>query len=313
MIEAVAKLFMIIGFGTLCTAVRIIPSPRKAITHLNRYALYIAFPLLIIASLSSEQLELRNPAAFIAVHIASAALVLLSLFLVHRFWIRDSGRMLVIATGAIFGNIAYLGIPFCTAVLGDEATSVAAVSAAIHIVIAMTAGAAFLARAGQTERASWRIALNRVIRQPLRWSPFLGLLLRFAPDLVASPIRYVAVPIGKTAGPVALFMLGIYRWINRKRVTEVSLDVGLISATKLIAYPLIALAALTGVAHFSNITLLEGQVFMLVAAMPVAITTFALAEEFKVGQAELAASIVITTIAALGLLPVWAAWLISLP
>jgi len=313
MIEAVAQLFAIIGLGTLCTAVGFVPSPKKTITLLNRYALYIAFPLLIIASLSSDQLELRNPGAFIAVHVLSALLILLFVALVGRFWIRDTGRALVVATGAIFGNIAYLGIPFCAAVLGDKATSVAAVSAAIHIVIAMTAGAAFLARASQTRQASWQLAFTRVAKQPLLWSPFLGLLLRIAPDLLTTSVRYAAVPIGNTAGPVALFMLGIYLWINRRRVTEVGVDAALISAAKLIVYPAISLAVLMVVARFSHITLLEGQVFILVAAMPVAITTFALAEEFKAGQAELAAAIVVTTLAGLALLPVWAAWLISLP
>ena len=47
MLTAVLGLFAIIGVGSLVGATGVLRDPRAVITWLNRYALYLAFPLLI--------------------------------------------------------------------------------------------------------------------------------------------------------------------------------------------------------------------------------------------------------------------------
>lgn len=307
MFSAVTALFSIIALGALCGALRLFPVPSAAIGVLNRYALYVAFPLLIAASLASDQLRMSHPIGFIGLHAAAACIYLPIVWLAARRVTGTTRRTLIVSTGAVFGNIAYLGIPFCTAVLGARATGIAAVSAAIHIVISMITGPTFLARAAEGGQG-WGRVLSRVVKQPLVWSPFVGLLLRYLGG-GADWFLLVARPVGASAGPVALFMLGLYLWENRTAVARWDADAALVCLVKLTLYPAITFALVAILGAPLGLSSMERQVLVLVAAMPVAITTFALAEEFRVGRRTLATAIVLSTMIGLASLSALALWI----
>jgi len=304
MLLRVLPLFAVLGVGALAGLLRLFPSPTAAVGVLNRFALYIAFPMLVVASLGSGALALPDGVGFYAVHAVAAAAQLLVTYALVASAARGLRRdRAAIVVGSVFGNIAYLGIPFCASVLGAHVIGIASLSAAIHIVIGMTIGPALLLRerSGHGGATVGRLVAG-VARQPLVWSPFVGLLLRQLPATVRAPVLDVLTPVGSAAGPVALFMLGLYLHTERAR---------LLGACKLAVYPALTAGALALVQSFAAISVDAAQVVLLVSAMPTAVTAFALTEEYGTGRETVAHAIVLSTVVALVSLPLLAAWVVG--
>ena len=310
MLLRVLPLFAVLGVGALAGALRLFPAPAAAIAVLNRFALYVAFPMLVVASLGSGALALPEGPGFYLVHLLAAAAQLAIGYLVVARATRSLRReRAAIVVGSLFGNIAYLGIPFCASVLGAHVVGIASLSAAIHIVIGMTVSPALLLRerAAGSDTSLARLAAG-VARQPLVWSPFVGLVVRQLPATVQSPLLAVMTPIGAAAGPVALFMLGLYLFVERRRLLALDLPAAVTCACKLALYPALTAAALAAVRPFAPLSLEAAQVVVLVSAMPTAVTAFALSEEYGTGRETVAYAIVLSTVVSLATLPALAAW-----
>lgn len=301
----VLPLFALIGLGVLGGLFKLFKIPEDAIAVLNRYALFIGFPALIIASLADHNVALSGSFGFFAAQVVAFVAMLACLGLVTRASKATRDARGPLAMGAIFGNIAYLGIPFCISVLGAEAAGLGALSAAIHLTIGMCVGPFLLLRGGATEPgAIWKM-WKRVLLLPLVWAPFLGLLLRATPDLVRSPIVALCSPVGASAAPIALFMLGLYLHTHRRQLSRPDLPLMMLTLSKLLLYPAIAWGVLTLVQPFLHLTGAEASVVLFMAAMPMAVTTFSIAEEFGRGQALLSRGVMLTTALSILSLPVW--------
>lgn len=298
---ATLPLFGVIVVGALAGAVRLFPAPNQAIAVLNRFTLYLAFPVLIATSLASTGFSMPGGYGFYVIHAVGAALLLPLALGVGRAATRRTRDALVIGAGAIFGNIAYLGIPYCTAVLGPEATGLASLSAALHIIIAMTLAPLLLDRAAAGPARALATTLVRVARQPLVWAPLAGLLLRQLPSAVRRPLLDGVGPLGQAAGPVALFMIGLYLWERRGllRRGRLGAGVGALTVLKLAAYPALVWGLVVILEPILPVSALQRSVLVLLAAMPVAVTTFSLAEDFGVGRETISVGIVVSTLASL--------------
>ena len=291
-ITATFPLFGVIALGALAGAVRLFPKPDAAIGILNRFTLYIAFPLLIVGSLADSGFDLPDSSAFYLFHLLAVALLVPIA--------RGLGRGdRVVVAGAMFGNIAYLGIPYCAAVLGPESVGLASLSAALHILICMSLAPALLARAAAGAHETSLHTARRVLRQPLVWAPLIGLTLRAVAPAPRMFVVETIAPVGAAAGPVALFMIGLYLWQRRHLVGEAGRGVLVVLGAKLVVYPALMAALILGLQPWLPVTAIQRGVLILVSAMPVAVTTFSLAEEFGAGQDVLSVSIVLSTLASL--------------
>jgi predicted permease len=303
----VVPLFAIIALGALCGHLRLFPNPRAAIEVLNRFALYVAFPLLVISSLSNTEVPMAGGAGFFVAMALAAAAQLAIVVVAGRVAGPLRAKKGPLALGAIFGNFAYLGMPFCISVLGEEATGLAALAVAFHILLAMCLGPVLLLQ-GSEQRWSGREIFKKVAIQPLVWAPFIGLVLRLAPSEVLAPFAMVAEPVGAAAGPVALFLIGLYLHVNRAELRRPDLPLVALSSLKLVVYPAVAWLSVLVVGPWLGLGHTEAAVVVLMAAMPIAVTTFALAEEFETGRALLARGIVATTVLSLVTLPLLASY-----
>ncbi|MFC1706172.1 AEC family transporter [Planctomycetota bacterium] len=312
MLLRILPLFAVIALGAVAGAVRLFPSPVTAIGALNRFALYVAFPALVVAGLAADSLVLPQSAGFYLVHVvALLAQVVCAVALVAKVPAlrRERGP---VAMAAMFGNVAYLGIPFCVAVLGTAATGLAAMSAGIHILLSMTVGPVLLlAGGGGNVWGNLRAVLPRIVVQPLVWSPFLGLSLWLLGDGSRRFVTSLLSPVGNAAGPVALFMIGLYLYVNRGQFLEAGGAVLGICVLKLACFPSLTWLVVLLVGWAVPLAELECQLVVLMAGMPVAVTTFALAEEFRTGRKVISTAVVATTTMALLTLPLLASWIAS--
>ncbi|AKF09011.1 AEC family transporter [Sandaracinus amylolyticus] len=304
---SLASLLLPVALGAIAGRARIFDDPARAIDALNRFALHLAFPALVAVSLSDPHTSIAHRPAFLAI-------VPLSLVVTLAI-VRAIGRALggpaqnetgTVALVVAFGNTAYLGLPYVDAVLGRAVLGTAAVAVAIHVACAMTLGPLLLARWSGGGEGQGRAAMKRVAKQPLLWSPLIGLALRALPSAVLEPLRATFDPIGDTAAPVSMVLLGLYLFTNRASLradASVAAHVG----ARIVLVPLVTLAMALPALSLHWIDAEEARVLLLLAAMPAAITTFSMAFEQGIGSERVAAAIVASTLASALTLPLFTA------
>jgi malonate transporter and related proteins len=295
-LSAAAPLLVAVLAGVLFGALKVFAAPDSAIATLNRWCLYLAFPALIFANVYAAELEIAFAPGFLLATVLPSLLLLGALALTTRRL--EPNARAALGFGSILGNIAYLGIPLSSALIGPQVIGLASVAAAVHIVVSIPLGSFVLLRWGR-RNTNGRVgagASSELLRQPLVWSPILAVLARLLPPAIVEPAIPILEWIGVAASPVALFMIGLYVHTHRRELAALRWsDAGLIAA-KLLVLPALAFACVVLGLRFELLTLDAAKVVIVQAAMPTAITTFALAEEYGVGREPLVRGILGSTI-----------------
>jgi malonate transporter and related proteins len=302
-LAAVAPLILAVLAGALFGALRLFPDPNAAIAALNRLCLYLAFPALIFAGVYEAELAVAAAPGFVVASVLPSLVLLGLVALVTR---KPSVRerlgpdtRAAFGIGSMLGNIAYLGIPISAALVGPQALGLASVAAALHIVLSIPLGSWVLLRWGRREPdiAPTANPLALIVRQPLVWAPILAVLAQLlVPARIVAPLLPPAKWIGAAASPVALVMIGLYLHTHRRELVRLRwADAALIGA-KLVVLPALAFAAVWIGLRLGWLELDAARVVVVQAAMPTAITAFALAEEYGVGRAPLVRAIVAGTL-----------------
>gem|GEM_PF-1108315 len=295
---------LFVGFGA--GAVSLFSSTRTAIQVLNRYSLYIAAPLLIFAGMVDPSLSLPLRPGFYLAHVLALMVGLLFVLLCMPVrTLRPHAGTLALAIA--YGNITFLGIPVLHRAFGEEALGLAALSSGIHTILAMTVGPAlFLLWNQRSADDSWSLKEvgRRLVRQPMVWSPLLGLLARLFGENVQKVLFDYSMVIAVSAGPTAIFMLGLYFWERRETLRHIRMPAVVTVALKLLVLPAVTLGVLVAMRPFFELTPLENVIVLCQSAMPTAITTYSLAEEFDNDRETVATAAILSAVVSLVTLPV---------
>lgn len=285
--------------GVLSGRLRLFDQPEHAIAVLNRYALYVAFPALVLLGVADSTFETPAGIGFWATPVLSLATTL-GLLYVASAWIGTSSERGTLALVASFGNVAYLGLPIVQAGLGPGAMGTAALAVAVYLTLSLLVGPLLLLRWSPDAEGSLGSPLAKVMKLPLLWAPLMGFLVQRLSEGPRSVLMGVLEPVGLSAGPVALFLIGLYVHTHRQSVSRPRSADLRHGTVKLILCPLVTAgwaSVLIGLESES------ARVLILLSAMPVAITTFALSQEFQAGTAMVARTIVLSTLASASTLP----------
>ncbi|MEM1414352.1 MAG: AEC family transporter [Myxococcota bacterium] len=297
---AVLGLLVPVLLGAFAGATKRMRDPEGAIDALNVYALRFGFPALITRGLMTTEAGLpSDPGFWLLVPLVYAA-CLAVVWLTAR---KVAGTLALILG---FGNVAYLGLPLVQAALGDDALALAAVAVPLHLVIGLSIGPALLVRFGGGEGAMrWR----PILTQPLLWAPFVGALLRVLPEDAKVLLEALLAPVAKSAGPVALFLLGLYLHRHRDRARRIDGWDLVHVVMKLALMPALTLGLAWAFVRAGWLEASAAQVLVLLAMMPAAITTFSLAHDLDVGTTRVGRAIVTTSLLSAGVIPlgVWIA------
>ncbi len=282
--------------GGACGALGLFAQPRQAVAVLNRYALYVGFPALVAAGLLEDTAVIPAAPAFWLLWPATLTVCLLIA------WMLRAGP----AAGLVltFGNVAYLGLPYVLAVFGPALAGPAALAVAVHVTGAVTVGPVLLARAASGARRS---VLGAVLRLPLFWAPIVGLCGRQLPSTMRNAAVDALGPFAASAAPIALFLLGLHVYVERGRLTEAGRAAfGLLGARMLLS-PTVAFLLAVAAVRLGWLDPALAQVHVVLAGMPVAITTFSMAHDARVEADRVAAAIVGSSLLATVMLPLWSA------
>ena len=212
---------------------------------------------------------------------------------------------------ALFGNSAYLGLPLVAAWLGEDHLAVASTIVSVHVALTVTLGTALLEREARGTDPK-RLA-RRLITSPLAMSPIVGVLLAGGLDaleLDTHPLVHVGFRaldvLGQTASPLGIFVLGLFLGARAPSLSGPRGQLAFV-LVRLLVVPAATLVLALVLRSVSAVTRDELRALVLLAAVPAAISTFAMVEEAGGDSEPVARAIVTTSLASLVTVPAWLA------
>ena len=298
MYQVLAVMFLLITLGMFLRVTKVFP--RETAPLLNRFVLYLTFPCLIFRSLQPAHLasELWKipPLAYTLISLVFLASYFLSSRLLHL----KEETSVSLAMGAAFGNTAFLGYPFISALLGEKGLPPAIFFDQMGNFLSTYTVGVLLCVYAQTKRLSAR-SLLEIIKLP----PFLAFLLAIitngltVPPFLWETINRLAdatVPLTMVAIGMSLSASHLFR--NWKLLLSAS-------SIKLAALPLLFLVG----TQFVSFSPLYQKVMIIQAATPTLMTSYTLASIYNLDSEFSSSIIFFTTFLSLLTLPLWGSFL----
>lgn len=297
-LKTVLPLFIVILAGILFSRTK--ACSQQWVKILNKYALNIGFPALVIASLM--HLEIREQSFSNLIFLNSANVIFCTLLAFPIAWIFRFSEQIKRSLFLIlpFTNNAYLGMPILQNAYGNEVLPIAAIIAATYLFWMFTLTIILLEITGENKIHPGKIFLN-LVQNPL----LISVIVAFAivafdiklPDFAEETIHLFA----NSVTAVVLFSLGIFLGLHQ---------IGKLSDwLKALAFAVFTMLALPFVFYLAvkNTTTdpLQLKATILDAAMPLGLTPYALAVQYKIEVALVSRIVVLATLLAVFVIPFW--------
>jgi predicted permease len=295
--KAVAPLFLAIFAGIVFSRTKSVSVDWVDI--LNKYALRIGLPALVIASLMRIEPGSGYVQLIIVNSIYFVFSMLLALPIAHFFRLPKQAKQALFLILS-YGNVAYLGIPVLRNAYGEAAVPVAGIISSVYIFWLLTLGITLIELNGENN-FSFRQLIVHQFKNPLMISVFSGLVIVFfnlkLPEVFTDTIQLFAGSV--TA--VVLFSLGIFLGFHRAgSLKDWSAALGW-SVVIMFVLPFLFYLAIRN----SAIDSMHLKATILESAMPLGLTPYALAVQYKLETSLVARIVVLSTLLSMVVIPVW--------
>ncbi len=297
-----AVLAVPVVLGALVAQLGVIRDPEAAVDALNVYTLHVGFPALIATGVVGVDASVAGSWSFWAVvPVVDAVLIAASVLVAARMDGRQAGTLSLVC---LFGNTAYLGIPFVVSVLGEHQRGPAALLVAVQVTLAVALGPWLLARWSGAEGT--RPSAVGLLAQPLLWSPLLGVGVRLLPRGAEGAAMDVLSPLAASTAPVAMFLLGLYLHRHREALRRPEPGVWAHVALRMAGGAVVGAAVGLALSRWAGLHREHLPVIVILGGEPVAISTFSIAHRAGVAPERVAAVVVRSSVAAVVVLPLLA-------
>ena len=281
-------IFIIIFLGFLTVRLKI--AEEKWVSTLNTFVYYIALPALIVTSF--WQIDFSKKAVWLMVFeliVINVVFCFILMTLLKSFKV-NKNLSATILLGSMIGNCVFIGIPIVEMSYGKIYLPETVLMGTFVLVISIILVIIFIEHNRPGNDSSLKRELRDFLKNPLVLALVAGIILSFfkLENPILDGIKKSIAMLGATASPIALFSLGIFMYGKKNKKIKLSL---LISGLKMILFPTVAI--LISVFIFKQTDI---KVLALISAMPVAVTTFSIAEKFKLDQELIGSSIIVSTL-----------------
>lgn len=266
--------------------------PKAVADALTRFVFSVAIPALLFRMMSDfsrlPPVEARLLLAFFG---GCLIVFLLGRLIAARAFRLDGVGQSVFALGGIFANNVLLGVPLAKVTLGEAALPAISLVLVFNALLMWTLVTVSVewARHRALSWSGYLQAAKAVLRNPVVASILLGtawglvgIRLPFIVDQTLDMIGQAAIPLSLIALGMGLAEYGIGAgW-------QVS---GAITALKLVAHPVVVWLLARALA----LPLLETQVIVLLAALPVGVNVYLMSRQFDTLGGPVAASLILST------------------
>lgn len=295
----ILPLFLIILLGAFLEHIKIADEHWSSV--LNNFALKIGFPALIFAALTKTSLNLTEE-----IHLVAAnSLFLLGSFvlayIIGKLLRLDARNKRTLFITMAFGNVAYLGIPTLVQISGEGILPTASLIVAVYLFWLFTVGIGFLDHWLRGKKNIFKEIVLNLIKNPLLMAVVFGLLVTGfripIPNILSQSINMIAGSVT----PVVLIVIGLF--IGRSKFNNLRewIPVLIFSICTLMILPALFYFGI----KLAGYSTTQFSASIIEAAMPLAITPFALADAYKLNKTFIAHSIVLSTIFSILTIPFW--------
>lgn len=286
-LESVAPVFILalVGFGWVRLGFE------YRIEFVTRMAAMLAVPCLIFTALVNTSLDPGALTTLTLATLAAYALISGAVLLLVRMGRLDQRTF---AAPLIFGNTGNLGLPLALFAFGDVGLEYAVVVFAVMALLSFTVGIWLVAGEGSFLRA---------LREPITAATLLGSAFLWQGWKLPGFLDNALQLIGQMAIPMMLITLGV-------AVARLSSG-GLGKAVALsVAKGVICIAAAWTVGLWFDLDRIAFGVLVLQVSTPVAVTNYMLAEKYGADAQAVAGLVMVSTVMAIGILPLLLATLL---
>lgn len=265
----------------------------------NAFAYNVALPALVVTSLWN--INFRDSALL---HLLGFSTLSLAAYLTLLFIGLSISRINNDMKATIFliagtGNALYLGIGLIQLGFGTDHLSAGTLVASIYFIVSFVVSVSVI-RYWHTKNHEFISELAAFLKNPLVLSVIIGVVLSFVSVTkypLIGTVKQALSMLGSTSSPVALFALGgfLYGKMLKNDIGKVVL----VTTLKMIAFPLIVFGLYRVLYGQGNV-----EIPVLLASMPVAVTTFVIAERFKLNTTLVGSAIVFSTIISFFISPI---------
>ena len=296
--EAVLPLFLVIFTGMLFSKTG--TATVQWVDILNKYALLIGFPALVVVSLMQLEAEVK---VYLPLILLNSAYIISGLLLVYPIsWVFRLSTKMKQALFLIlpFGNIAYLGIPVLENAYGNDILPVAAILSAVYVFWMLTLGLVLIEVHEAKGVHAGRLFMS-LIKNPLLLSVFAGIIIVsfriHVPGILDNTLRFFS----QSVTAVVLFSLGIFLGMQKTGTPGEWAQVAASSLTAMLVLPGIYYLVI----RFSPLPPEEMKASILDAAMPTGLTPYAVAVQYNLKSRFFAHNVVFSTLISILILPLW--------
>jgi predicted permease len=257
----------------------------------SRLALYVFSPCLAFTSLARSEMAAANLWRMAGIStlmiFAMVAVGTLLAVLLRAGKAEQTALQLTLA----FGNSGNFGLSVCFFAFGQAGMDLAIIYFMASLLLSNSLGVFLASRGGAG--GTWRAALRNTLTMPALYAALLGVLVNYTGWTVPTPVMRATELAAQAAVPTMLLVLGMQ--LTRVRLGHDSKLIGVATPARLILAPAIAVP-LAAVLSMSG---LPWQVALVESAMPTAVTTIILSEEFGASTQIASGMVLVTTLASI--------------
>jgi predicted permease len=292
LVDLILPVFGLLAFGYAATFTPVFDQP--AGRALAAFVFWFAIPVMLFRNMAGQALPEALPWGFLLSYYLAALIVFAVGVIVSRLLFRAPlEEQAIMGFGGSYGNVVLLGTPLVLSAFGPAATLPFFLILSFHSVLMFTV-VTVVVELGRGAREELRQLPKRVgqglVKNPILVALLGGLAFQALGLALPRAIERWAELIGEAAGPCALFSMGAS--LRAYRIGGALPRAALMLALKLVLLPLLVLVLATRV--FTVPPSWVG-VAVVTAALPCGVNSYLFAERYKVGQAEIAAAILIST------------------
>jgi predicted permease len=304
LVETVLFVFGLVALGYACGVSGYLKA--EIGDAVSEFAVRLALPVLLFRTMAEADFHGAAPWALWTTYFFAVAVTWIA---GHMTVTRTFGRYpadgVVGGVCAAFSNTVLLGIPFILGVYGRSGVEILSLIVSVHLIVMMIVSIVLLEIFGEGGRAPGRwleLAIGfagKVLSNPIIIGIVAGLLWRSTGLELPSLGRRFVDAIADTAGPLALFAMGL--GFRKFGISGNLLPSIFLSFLKLILMPAVALAA----AWALGLPPLAAKVAVATASMPSGVNSYLIAVQFRTGEALASSQMTLATIAAVVTTAFW--------
>lgn len=305
-LTVIAPLFVVIFASALLQKFKNIGDDWSKV--LNDFALKIGFPVLIFSALSKAPFSFSEQAQLIIANSLFILVSFLAAIIIGKILRLGKQMFRTLFICFVFGNVAYLGIPILTQISGEKILPTASLIVAIYLFWLFTVGIGYLDYTiDKNKRTVAKNIIKNLFKNPLLLSVILGIIIGSLKITLPTILLKSLDMITASVTPTVLIVIGLF--IGKSKIGKLT------EWLPILLFSILTLAILPAVfyfgAKFFGFIPNQFSSSIIQAAMPLAITPFALADKYALNKDFIARSIVLSTILAVVSLPFWISILTS--